>query len=46
MSNLSRRPSIDASYQISDYMAKRLQRRRFLEIDQSETIIARGVNVC
>jgi hypothetical protein len=40
MSNLYRRPSIDASYQVSDNLAKRFQRRRFLEIDQSETRIA------
>jgi hypothetical protein len=33
-------PSIDASYQVSDHLAKRFQRRRFLEIDQSETRIA------
>jgi hypothetical protein len=35
-----REPSIDTSYQISDHLAKRFQRRRFLEIDQSETRIA------
>jgi hypothetical protein len=29
--------SIDASYQVSDHLAMRFQRRRFLEIDQSET---------
>jgi hypothetical protein len=38
MSNLYRGPSIDASYQVSDYLAKRFQ-RIFLEIDQSETRI-------
>ena len=32
-------PSIDASYQVSDHLAKRFQRRRFLEIDQSETCL-------
>ena len=37
MSNLYREPSIDASYQVSDHLAKRFQRKRFLEIDQSET---------
>ena len=42
MSNLYRRPSIDASYQVSDHVAKRFQRKRFLEIDQSETRIACG----
>ena len=35
MSNLYRGPSIDASYQVSDHLAKRFQ-RRFLEINQSE----------
>jgi hypothetical protein len=28
-----RGPSIDASYQVSDHLTKRFQRRRFLEID-------------
>jgi hypothetical protein len=37
MSNLYRGPSKDASYQVSVYLDKRLKRRRFLEIDQSET---------
>ena len=46
MSNLYRGPSIDASYQVSDNLAKRFQRRRFLEIDQSETRIACGGHVC
>jgi hypothetical protein len=36
MSGLYRRPSIDASYQVSDQVAKQFQGRRFLEIDQSE----------
>jgi hypothetical protein len=40
MSNLYREPSIDASYQVSVHLDKRFQRRRFLEIDQSETRIA------
>jgi hypothetical protein len=40
-----RGPSIDASYQVSDHLAKRFQ-RRFLEIDQSETRIACGGHVC
>jgi 3-methyladenine DNA glycosylase Tag len=39
-------PSIDASYQTSDHLAKRFQRRRFLEINQSETRIACGGHVC
>jgi hypothetical protein len=30
--------SIDASYQVSVQLAKQFQGRRFLEIDQSETI--------
>jgi hypothetical protein len=29
--------SIGASHQVSVHLVKRLQRRRFLEIDQSET---------
>jgi hypothetical protein len=42
MSILYRGPSIDASYQVSVHLAIQFQRRRFLEIDQSETRIARG----
>jgi hypothetical protein len=38
--------SIDASYQGSDHLAMRFQRRRFIEIDQSETTIACGGHVC
>jgi hypothetical protein len=34
MSILYRGPSIDASYQVSFHLAKRFQRRRFLEIEQ------------
>jgi hypothetical protein len=37
MSNLYRRPSIDASYQVSVPLAKRFRRRRFKKIGQSET---------
>ena len=44
MCSLYRVPSIDASYQVSFHLAKRLERRRFLEIDQSETRIAMFVN--
>jgi hypothetical protein len=44
--NLYRGPSIDASYQVSDHLNKRFQRRRFLEINQSETRIACGGHVC
>jgi hypothetical protein len=39
MSNLYRGPFIDASYQVSVNLAKRFQRRHFLEIDQSEKIL-------
>jgi hypothetical protein len=46
MSILYGGPFIDASYQVSDHLAMRLQRRRFLEIDQSETRIACGGHVC
>jgi hypothetical protein len=33
---------MDASYQVSDHLDKWFQRRRFLEIDKSETRIACG----
>jgi hypothetical protein len=46
MSNLYRGTSIDASYQFSVHLAKWFQRRRFLEIDQSETRIACSSHVC
>jgi hypothetical protein len=46
LSILYRGPSIDASCQVSDHLAKRFQRRRFLEIDQSETRIAYDGHVC
>ena len=45
-SNLYRGPSIHAAYQISVHLAMQFQRRRFLEIDQSETRIACGGHVC
>jgi hypothetical protein len=45
ISNLYRVPSID-SYQVSAYLAKQFQIRRFLEIDQSETRIVCGSHVC
>jgi hypothetical protein len=45
-SNLYRGPSIDASYQVSVHLTMWFQRRRFLEIDQSETRIACGGHVC
>jgi hypothetical protein len=37
---LNTEPSIGAPHQVSVHLAKQLQRRRFLEIDQSETKIA------
>ena len=46
MSNLYRGPCIDASYQVSDHLAKRFQRKIFLEIDQSEIRVACGGHVC
>jgi hypothetical protein len=46
MSNSYRGPSIDASYHVSAHLAKLFQSRRFLEIDQSETKIACGGQVC
>ena len=46
MSNRNRRPSKDASYQISVHLTKWCQRGRFfLEINQSETRIACGGHV-
>jgi hypothetical protein len=42
---LNTEPSIGASHQISIHLAKQFQRRRFLEIDQSETTIACGGHV-
>ena len=44
MSNIYRRPSKDASYQISVHLAKRFQ-RRFKKIGQSDTRIACGGHV-
>jgi hypothetical protein len=46
MSNLYREPSKDASYQVLIHLARQFQRRRFLEIDQSEKRIACGSHVC
>ena len=43
---LNTEPYIGASHQISIHLAKQFQRRRFLEIDQSETRIACGSHVC
>jgi hypothetical protein len=45
MGNFYRAPSIDASYKVSVHLAKQFQRRRFLEIDQSEKRIACGSHV-
>jgi hypothetical protein len=38
-------PSIGVSHQVLGHLAKQLQRRRFLEIDQSETRMACGEHV-
>ena len=46
ISNPYREPSIDTSYQVSVHLAKRFQRRRFLEINQSETRIVYGGHIC
>jgi hypothetical protein len=43
MSNLYKGPSIDASYQVSIQLAKPFQGRRFLEIDQSETLSGQDI---
>jgi hypothetical protein len=45
MSNPYSGPSIDASYQVLVQLAKRFQRRRLLEIDQSEISFAYGGHV-
>ena len=44
--NLNTEPSIGAFHQITVHLAKQFQRRRFLEIDQSETRIVCGGHVC
>jgi hypothetical protein len=41
MSKRYRGPTINPSYQVSVHLAKQFQRRRFLEIDQSETRITK-----
>jgi hypothetical protein len=43
---LNTEPSIGASHQISVHLAKQFQRRKFLEINQSETRIVCGSHVC
>jgi hypothetical protein len=42
---LNTEPAIGASHQVSVYLAKQLQRKRFLEIDQSEIRMACGGHV-
>jgi hypothetical protein len=42
---LNTEPSIGASHQVSVHLAKQLLRRRFLEINQSETRMACGGHV-
>ena len=46
MSNLYRGLPIDASYQVSDHLVERFQRRRILKISQTETRIACRGHVC
>jgi hypothetical protein len=46
LTKLNTEPSIGASHQVSVHLDKQLQRKRFLEIDQSETRIACGGHVC
>ena len=43
MSSRYRGPPIDVSYQVSVHLAKQFQKRKFLEIDQSEIRITCGV---
>jgi hypothetical protein len=43
---LNTEPSICASHQVLVHLAKQFQRRKFLEIDQSETRMACGNHVC
>jgi hypothetical protein len=46
VSNLYRESSIDASYQVSVYLAKRFRGEDFLNIDQPKTRFAYGNHVC
>jgi hypothetical protein len=46
LKKLNTEPSIGASHQIPVQLAKQFQRRRFLEISQSETRIACGSHFC
>jgi hypothetical protein len=43
---LNTEPSIGASHQVSVHLAKQFQRRRFLEINQTEKRIVYGSHVC
>ena len=43
---LNTESSICAFHQVSVHLAKQFQRRKFVEIDQSETRIACGSHVC
>jgi hypothetical protein len=43
---LNTEPSIGASNQVAVHLAKQLQRRRIVEINQSETRIACGGHAC
>ena len=45
LKKLNTEPSIGASHQVSIHLAKQLQRRRFVEIDQSETRMTCGGHV-
>ena len=45
LSKLNTEPFICASHQVSVHLVKQLQRRRILEIDQSETRMACGGHV-
>jgi hypothetical protein len=42
---LNTEPSMGASHQVSVHLARQLQSKRFLEIDQSETRMACGGHV-
>jgi hypothetical protein len=44
MSNFYRGPSIDASYQVSDHLAKRFLRRRSANQKQELPVVAMFVN--
>ena len=46
MGHLNRGPSIDASNQVSVYLAKRFHSRRILEIDQRDTRMVHDGHVC